>query len=114
MGASGGADEYRHLAGSYPKLLKLVLNENLTKTQKCYIIRYYRDGMTVTEIAQMYGVNKSTVSRTLKRARENLKRAIHCELVRKAAGSSRGRRNAAEVLAGRANSAEPKRVQEKK
>ena len=109
MGASGGADEYRHLAGSYPKLLKLVLNENLTKTQKCYIIRYYRDGMTVTEIAQMYGVNKSTVSRTLKRARENLKRAIHCELVRKAAGSSRGR-----VLAGRANAAEPGRGQEEK
>ena len=83
IGSAGGADEYRHLAGSYPKLLAQVLNNNLTKTQKCYIIEYYKDEMTVTEIARRHGVNKSTVSRTLKRAREKLKRAIHCELVRK-------------------------------
>ena len=84
LGASGVTDKYRHLVGSYPKLLAAVLKENLTKTQKYYIILYYRDGMTMEEIAKLCGVNRSTVSRTLKRARERLKRAIHCELVKKA------------------------------
>ena len=38
----------------------------------------------IPEIAGLCGVNKSTVSRTMKRARERLKKAIHCELVKKA------------------------------
>lgn len=80
-GSQAFPDEYRYLAGSYPKLLREVLKENLTKTQKYYIILYYRDHKTVSEIAQLCGVNKSTVSRTLKRARERLCRAIKAQLV---------------------------------
>ena len=85
VGITDDPDPYRYLAGGYQKLLAEVLKENLTKTQKYYIILYYRDGMTVTEIAELCGVNRSTVSRTMKRARERLKKAIHCELVKRAA-----------------------------
>ena len=74
----------RPLYGSYAKLLREVLSDNLTKKQKYYIILYYRDNLTVQQIAQQCGVNKSTVSRTLKRARERLAKAIKCELVRRA------------------------------
>ena len=84
IGITDEPDPYRHLVGSYPKLLADVLKENLTKTQKRYIMLYYRDEMTVEEIAGLCGVNKSTVSRTMKRARERLKKAIHCELVKRA------------------------------
>ena len=76
-------DAYRPLIGSYPKLLAEVLRDSLTATQKRYIILYYKDGLKTAEIAELCEVNKSTVSRTLKRARERLRRAIGCELIRK-------------------------------
>ena len=84
IGMTEDHDPYRHLVGSYPKLINDVLNDNLTKTQKRYIILYYSKGMTIPEIAALCDVNRSTVSRTLKRARERLKKAIRCELVTKA------------------------------
>lgn len=51
-----------------------VLNRNLTKTQKSYIMLYYNDKKTIEEIAKIYGVNKSTVSRTIHRAKNNLEK----------------------------------------
>lgn len=58
------------------RLLKEFINFNLTKVQKEYIILYYKDNMTITEIAKRYGVVPSTVSRTIKRARIKLYRAL--------------------------------------
>lgn len=58
------------------RLLKEFISFNLTKTQKQYIILYYKDNLTVTEIAKRFGVVPSTVSRTIKRARIKLYRAI--------------------------------------
>ncbi len=60
----------RHLA--MKRALYYVINNNLTKTQKSYIILYYKHGMKVCEIAEKYGVNRSTVSRTIKRAKEKI------------------------------------------
>lgn len=57
---------------NFPK----VIDFNLTKTQKSYIMLYYTENKTVSQIAQLYGVNKSTVSRTIKRAENNLRRAF--------------------------------------
>lgn len=51
-----------------------VLNRNLTKTQKSYIMLYYNEKKTIDEIAKIYGVNKSTVSRTIHRAKNNLEK----------------------------------------
>lgn len=51
-----------------------VVNRNLTKTQKSYIMLYYNDKKTIEEIAKIYGVNKSTVSRTIRRGKNNLEK----------------------------------------
>lgn len=73
----------RRLVGSYPELLRSILDSGLTKTQKCYIMLYYRDGLKMTEIAERYGVNKATVSRTIHRARERIRKLIGCEILRR-------------------------------
>lgn len=56
--------------------MKSVIEENLTKKQKSYIMLYYVQNKSVTQIARMCGVNKSTVSRTLSRARSNIEKAV--------------------------------------
>lgn len=73
----------RKLIELAPKLLAMCMNDNLTKTQKCYIMLYYKQNMTVTQIAKMYNVNKSTVSRTIHRGRNRLLKSIRCEVLRK-------------------------------
>lgn len=54
----------------------VMIDENLTKTQKSYIMLYYSENKTVVEIARMFGVNKSTVSRTINRAKANLYKVL--------------------------------------
>ena len=49
-----------------------MIDNNLTCKQKCYIILYYREGLTVTQIAKRYGISSASVSRTLRRGRERL------------------------------------------
>lgn len=49
------------------RMLPIVLNECVTATQRDYIIKYFIDGMKVREIAELYGVNQATVSRTIRR-----------------------------------------------
>lgn len=40
---------------------------NFIGTQRNYIMKYYLEKMSAVEIAELYGVNKSTVSRTIRR-----------------------------------------------
>ena len=56
----------------YSKALYKMLENNLTKKQKCYIILYYKEKLTVKEIAEKFGVDKSTVSRTINRGRRRI------------------------------------------
>lgn len=49
------------------RALPIVLDECVTVTQKKYIMHYFVERMTVYQIADMYGINKSTVSRTIHR-----------------------------------------------
>ena len=58
------------------KLMYALMDSDLTKTQKCYIMAYYRDGMKITDIAAKYGVSPSTVSRTIGRGRKRLFKAM--------------------------------------
>lgn len=60
----------KHMA--MKKALYYVINNDLTKTQKSYIILYYKHGMKICEIAEQYGVNRSTVSRTISRAKNKI------------------------------------------
>ncbi len=48
------------------------IKNDLTERQKETVILYYYKKMTMTEIADILGVNVSTVSRTLARARKNI------------------------------------------
>lgn len=54
------------------KFLREIIKDDLTKTQKQYIIMYYMNNMKIQEIALEFGVNKSTVSRTIQRAKNRI------------------------------------------
>lgn len=53
-----------------------VIQEELTETQRQVLMAYYFQERTVTQIAEERGVNKSTISRTLRRAEDRLKRFL--------------------------------------
>lgn len=53
------------------RMLPIVLDECVTVVQRNYIMKYYLEKMSVAEIAEFYGVNKSTVSRTIHRGLNN-------------------------------------------
>lgn len=56
--------------------LKKVRETELTAKQAEVLYLYYDLGMSVSRIAQEKGLNKSTVSRTLARGKERLKRYL--------------------------------------
>ena len=53
-----------------------VIREELTQLQRETLLAYYFQEQTIPQIAAERGVNKSTVSRTLKRAEEKLRRYL--------------------------------------
>ena len=52
------------------------LRQDITQRQREYMMLYYGKGMSMEAISQQFGVNKSTVSRTLKRGRQRLYRCL--------------------------------------
>ena len=52
------------------------LRQDVTERQREYMILYYGRNMSMEAIAKQCGVNKSTVSRTLKRGRQRLYRCL--------------------------------------
>ncbi|MDO5153747.1 MAG: sigma factor-like helix-turn-helix DNA-binding protein [Eubacteriales bacterium] len=58
------------------KRVQRVIREELTQAQRETLMAHYFQKQTVTQIARERGVNKSTVSRTLKRAEEKLRRFL--------------------------------------
>lgn len=64
-------------------MLREIVNSDLTKKQKCYIMMYYRDGLTVEQIAECCGVVKSTVSRTINRGRERILNGVKKQALRR-------------------------------
>ena len=53
-----------------------VIKEELTELQRQTLTAYYFHRQTIPQIARERGVNKSTVSRTLRRAEEKLRRYL--------------------------------------
>ena len=53
-----------------------VIREELTELQRQTLIAYYFQEQNIPQIAAERGVNKSTVSRTLRRADEKLRRYL--------------------------------------
>ena len=62
--------------GRLKRNLSRALRQDITPLQREYMMLYYGENMTIPDIARRYGVNKSTVSRTLKRGRERLYRCL--------------------------------------
>lgn len=53
-----------------------VIREELTEHQRQVLLAYYIQEQTIPQIARERGVNKSTVSRTLRRAEKKLRRFL--------------------------------------
>lgn len=58
------------------KRVRNVMLFELTDLQRQIMTDYYFHHLTIAHIAEIRGVNKSTVSRTLKRAREKVQRYL--------------------------------------
>ena len=56
--------------------VRRVIREELTELQREILTAYYFQEMTIPQIAEIRGVIKSTVSRTLKRAEQKLQRYL--------------------------------------
>lgn len=56
--------------------LKELVSEGLTEKQRIYVTLYFYDELTMAQIAEICGVNKSTVSRLIKRAKHKIERQI--------------------------------------
>ena len=58
------------------KRVQRVIREELTANQRQILLAYYIQDLTIPQIAQDRGIHKSTVSRTLHRAEEKLRRYL--------------------------------------
>ena len=58
------------------KLVQRVIKEELTPLQREILTAYYFQEMTIPQIAEERGVNKSSVCRVLKRAEDRLRRFL--------------------------------------
>lgn len=53
-----------------------VMEQELTEKQREYLFAYYFDEHSPSQIARRFGVNRSTVMRTLKRAETRIRRHL--------------------------------------
>lgn len=60
--------------------LRQAREQELTPRQRQMLGLYYDQGMNIPQIAEELGVNRSTVSRTLRRARDRLYRCLRYAL----------------------------------
>ena len=73
------SDDYQGLR--LPRKLQLqrvkkVIQQELSDKQRETLLAYYFRSMTIPQIAREQGVNKSTVSRTLRRGEEKLRKYL--------------------------------------
>ena len=62
------------------KNLRRARDRELTARQREMLALYYDRGMKMVQIAKKLGVNRSTVSRTIKRAQDKLRRYLRYSL----------------------------------
>lgn len=63
----GEGEDNRAELDKLKRILPIVLDECCTPVQKTYIMHYFVDNMPTTKIAEQYGLDTSTVSRTIHR-----------------------------------------------
>ena len=54
------------------KIMRNIIENELSERQRQMIVLYYFNRLNIPEIAEMLGVNRSTVSRTISRGRRNI------------------------------------------
>ena len=69
------ADNTRELSRPKRNLIRC-LREDVTPKQRQMMLLYYAEGKNMREIGQAMGVDKSTVSRTIKRGERRLQRCL--------------------------------------
>lgn len=70
------AEDNSEQLGRLRRNLRKAREQELTPRQKQMLEMYFDDGQSMVEIAEALGVNRSTVSRTLMRARRRLYRCL--------------------------------------
>ena len=53
-----------------------VMDQELTEKQRAYLYAYYFDEQSISQIARRYGVHRSTVMHTLRRAEDRVRRYL--------------------------------------
>ena len=56
--------------------LAVAMRQDITPRQRQFLLMYYAQGMNMREIAETLGVDRSTVSRTIKRGEDRLRRCL--------------------------------------
>ncbi len=69
------ADNSREISRLKRNLLR-ALREDVTAKQRQVLLMYYGQGLNMREIGERLGVDKSTVSRTIKRGEKRLRRCL--------------------------------------
>ncbi len=69
------ADNSREISRLKRNLLR-ALREDVTARQRQALLLYYGEGLNMREIGEKLGVDKSTVSRTIKRGEKRLQRCL--------------------------------------
>ncbi len=69
------SDNSREISRLKRNLLR-ALREDVTAKQRQVLLLYYGQGLNMREIGELLGVDKSTVSRTIKRGERRLQRCL--------------------------------------
>ncbi len=69
------SDNSREISRLKRNLLR-ALREDVTAKQRQVLLMYYGQGLNMREIGERLGVDKSTVSRTIKRGEKRLRRCL--------------------------------------
>lgn len=56
--------------------MQRVIEQELTEKQRAAVLGYYVDKKTMPQLAREFGVNKSTVCRTIQRAERRMRRCL--------------------------------------
>lgn len=70
------AQDNREKLNRIGRLIQPAMESELNEKQRDIMMKYYFNGMTMQEISDVYGINRSTVSRYLTRARRKLERVL--------------------------------------
>ncbi len=70
------ADNHQQLV-IVQKALRRAIAEDLTARQREVLLLHYFENVPQTEIASRLGIHKSSVSRTIKRAKQRLEKSLH-------------------------------------